>query len=399
MSTLRYHRPVFWGSQLKTKEHASIVFSHVLLIYLCSRFLLEAIGLLSLFYFPSARALFPIKDLAYHKQVMPYAEIWARWDSEWYLLVAEKGYDSHEYFKDAGGGRYRPTDAARVFPLYPLTIRIASFLTGNSVYAGILVSNLAAILFLYYFYKLANKLFDSESAAQSSLFYVFFPTSFFLNAIYSEALFLACLAAAFYYIEQKRLLPALIAAGFAVLCRPTGILAAPALIWLTGVRFPEKRWFAVSLVAFVCFAALSVYMWLIYNTFGHLNAVTDAPNSWRGQMRYPFYAFVRFFSNPVALHGQHNSILDFSFAMLHLVGLLFSFRRLPIAYCIYSIICIVFPLSSSLFSFSRLSLINFPFFLYLGYQLSGRWAFTLQTLFAMLLSFFMAAFANWYWVG
>ena len=384
---------------MTAKKDAGILFSHILLIYLFSRLLLEAVGLLSLFYFPSARALFPMKDLLYHKPVAPYAEIWARWDSEWYLLIADHGYDSYEYFKEQGGGRYLKSDVAKFFPLYPWTVRYTSILTGNTILAGLIVSNLSAVLFLYYFYHLATRILDSESAAQASVFYIFFPTSFFLNAVYSESLSLACLLGAFYYLERKKMLPALLACGLAVLSRPTGILAMPALIWLAALRFSEKRAMAALLVSFVCFAAFGIYVLTIWKSFGSFAAITEGQNYWRGQMVYPFYAVIRFFSNPIALHGQHNSIIDFSFALMHLAALVLSFRRFPVPYFVYSIIVIVFPLSSSLFSFSRLCLLNFPFFLFLGSQLSGRWALILQTLFAMLLAFFMAAFANWYWVG
>lgn len=340
-----------------------------------------------------------MKDFVYHKPASAYVEMWARWDSEWYLLIADHGYNSFEQFKDFGGGSYRSTDVAKFFPLYPWTISIFNHVTGSGVLSGILISNTCAVLFLYYFYHLGMKLFDAELSARSSLFYIFFPTSFFCNAVYSEAFFLASLAAAFYYLEQKKLVPALLASGFAVLCRPTGILAAPALLWLSGSRFPEKRFRSAALMLIVCLLSLSVYVLTIWKTFGGIQGITESQNYWRGQIRYPFYALIRFFSNPVAIHGQHNSMLDFSFAVLQILGLVVSIRVLPPQYYLLSIIFIVFPLSSSLFSFSRLCLVNFPFFLVLGHQLSGRWAFVLQILSAMLLAFFMAAFANWYWVG
>ena len=314
-------------------------------------------------------------------------------------MIAEQGYGSYEHYESAGGGKYLRSNEAHFFPLYPWMIRVMTLLTGKSVFAGILVSNLSAVLFLYFFYNLAQKLLDSERGAQASLFYVFFPTSFYLNAVYSESLFLACLVGAFFYLEQKKLIPALIAAALAMLCRPTAILAVPALIWLAALRFPERRWLAASLVGIICFASLAVYLSILWNTFGNWGALTEGANYWRGAARYPLYALVRFFSNPIALHGQHNSILDFSFAVLHLLSIVFIFRRFPFPYFLYSIIYIVFVLSSSLFSFSRLCLVNFPFFLYLGSQLSGRWAFVVQTFTAMLLAFFFAAFANWFWVG
>jgi hypothetical protein len=283
--------------------------------------------------------------------------------------------------------------------MYPWTIRLFSFLTGNSAYAGIIVSNLSAVIFFYYFYRLAGKLLNSEEAAQACLFYVFYPASFFLNAVYTESLFLASLVAAFFYLEDKKLLPAAVSAMLAVLCRSTGLFALPALVWLAILRFPDQKGKSSLAMILACLFAFSIYLALIWRSFGSIDAVIAGPDYWRVQTVYPLYAFFRFLSNPIAIHGQHNSMIDFSFALIHMAALVAAFRRLPVPYSIYSIIVIVFPLSSSLFSFSRLCLLNFPFFLYLGSQLSGRWALVTQTLFAMLLAFFMAAFANWYWVG
>ncbi len=382
-----------------SSEKSKSLFSQILLIYLISRLVLEAVGILSIFYFPSARAIFPIKDLLYHEKVSASAEMWARWDSEWYLLIAEQGYDSHSYFKDFGGGRYLPAETTKFFPLYPLCIRLFSFLTGNTVLAGILVSNIAAVLFLYFFYRLTTRLFDSEVAAQSCLLYILFPASFFLNAVYSESLFLACLVACFCYIEEKRLWPAAFALSLTLLCRPTGVLALPAVLWLAAIKFQESRIRSVSILMLAGGGALLLYIGYVVRIFGSYDAIISGVNYWRGQSRYPFYALVRFFNGPMAIHGQHNSIIDFSFAALHILALAVSFRRLPKPYYIYSIITIAFPLSSTLFSFSRLGLANFPLFLYLGTQLTGRWALLVQIVFAMLRAFFMAPFANWYWVG
>jgi hypothetical protein len=384
---------------LSDKKGIANLLPHILLIYFLTRIALESIGILSLFYFPSARALFPMNDLVYHKPVSAAVDEWSRWDSEWYLLIADHGYNSYEHFKDAGGGRYAPYDIAKFFPLYPWTMHVLSYVVGNSLISGILISNLAALAFLYYFYQLGAKIIGFENATQGALFYIVYPTSFFLNSVYSEPLFLACIVAAFFYLEEKKLLPALVAIAFAVLCRPSGILALPAFLWLGFIRFPEKKLRACLLILVASMISIGIYCALIWNVFGDLQAIVKAQDHWRGPSRYPLYALVRFFSNPKAIHGQHNSFLDFSFAIVHLIVLAVSFRILKAPYYLYSIICILFPLSSTLFSFTRLSLINFPFFLFLGAQLSGRWALGLQILFAMLLSFFMAAFANWYWVG
>lgn len=373
-------------------------FRFVLIVFLISRIGLEIVGILSAFYFPPAQAIFKIRDLQYHtKQPLPL-EMWARWDSEWYLLIADHGYASYEYFKDAGGGRYLQQDSSKFFPAYPIAIRTLTFITGNSVVSGFLISNICALLFLYFFLRLASKFMSTENTANAATLYIVFPTSLFLSAIYAESMFLAAIVAAFLFIEERKLLPALIACAIAVLTRPQGALALPALAWLAWQRFETRRIFATAgIIAAVCIP-LAGYLMYIDKTFGSMSWISQSQTYWRGEMKYPFYAFVRFFQNNVAIHGQHNSMIDFTFAVVQIIVLVFSFRRIPLPYTLYSLIALLFPLSSSLFSFSRLCLANFPFFLVLP-PLLGRWNLPVQIFSAIILAFFMAAFANWFWVA
>ncbi|HJZ10986.1 MAG TPA: mannosyltransferase family protein, partial [Acidobacteriota bacterium] len=381
------------------KKGANSFFGQLVTIYFLSRLMLLLIGLLAMFYFPSARSLFPIADLQYHRRQPNVLEMWTRWDSEWYLLIAEKGYRSYESFKDFGHGKYLPQDATKFFPAYPIGIRLLTYVTRSSVLSGWILSNVAALAFLFYFYSLTSNLIDKEAAFGASLFYIFFPTSFFFNAVYSESLFLAALLAGFYYIEKKNLFAGCAAIALAILTRPQGLLALPALLWLVIRAFPQKKalaGIAMLLAAIIPFAG---YLIFLNTTFGSSQWFALSQNYWRGESRYPLYALVRFFQSDIAIHGQHNSIIDFSFAMFHLLILALSFRMITAPYWIYSLLILLVPLSSSLFSFSRLGLVNFPLFIYLGGKITGRWSFALQTLFAMLLTFFMAAFANWFWVG
>jgi Gpi18-like mannosyltransferase len=381
-----------------TRSERQIDFRFVLVVFLISRIALEIVGILSAFYFPPAQAIFKIRDLQYHTRQSLPPEMWPRWDSEWYLLIADHGYASYEYFKDAGGGKYLQQDSSKFFPAYPIAIRTLTFITGNSVLSGILISNICALLFLYFFLRLASKFMSTENTVNAAILYIVFPTSLFLSAIYAEAMFLAAIVAAFLFIEERKLLPALIACAIAVLTRPQGALALPALAWLAWQKFEARRIMATAgIIAAVCIP-LAGYLMYIDNTFGSMSWISQSQTYWRGEMKYPFYAFVRFFQNKIAIHGQHNSMIDFTFAIVQIIVLIFSFRRVPLPYALYSLIALLFPLSSSLFSFSRLCLANFPFFLVLP-PLLGRWNLPIQIFSAIILAFFMAAFANWFWVA
>ncbi len=182
--------------------------------------------------FPPAQAIFKIRDLQYHtRQPLPL-EMWARWDSEWYLLIADHGYASYEYFKDAGGGKYLQQDSSKFFPAYPIAIRTLTVITGNSVLSGFLIPILVHCSSCISFFVLLQNSWALKILSMLRSCILSFPTSLFLSAIYAESMFLAAIVAAFLFIEERKLLPALIACAIAVLTRPQGALATPALAWV-----------------------------------------------------------------------------------------------------------------------------------------------------------------------
>jgi hypothetical protein len=140
----------------------------------------------------------------------------------------------------------------------------------------------------------------------------------FLNAVYSESLFLAALLASFYFLESKRLWPACLGVALAVLTRPQGILALPALLWLAWRRIPERRTQALLWILLASLLPLAGFLFFLNQTFGSANWIAWSQHYWRGEMKYPFYAMVRFAQETPAIHGQHNSWIDFSFAAFRL---------------------------------------------------------------------------------
>jgi hypothetical protein len=78
------------------------------------------------------------------------------------------------------------------------------------------------------------------------------------------------------------------------------------------------------------------------------------------------------------------------------------FRRLRASYAIYAAIAVLVPLSSTLWSFGRLALTAFPFFMLIGVSWAerrSRLALLYAALAAPLSGFFMALFASWWWAG
>src|SRR5213593_2639747 len=139
-------------------------------------------------------------------------DVWARWDSVWFLRIAEHGYGA------ASGV------ASAFYPLYPLTLAgLGRVLGGHYVLAGILVSLAATLASFMLLYRLAEDRLGAEGARRAVLYLAVFPMSLFLQAVYSESLFLALALAAFVLGERRRWLGAGVATGLAVLTRVAGV--------------------------------------------------------------------------------------------------------------------------------------------------------------------------------
>jgi len=137
-------------------------------------------------------------------------------DTPRYLQIAQEGYLSD-------GDYYKMINIV-FFPLYPFLIYLAAFFLRNYFYAGIFVSYAALIAACYYFYKLLLLDYDEDLSVRAVKYFLIYPFSIFLSAVYSESLFAALIFIFFYYIRTKKWMYAA-AAGFAAgLCRTQGVL-------------------------------------------------------------------------------------------------------------------------------------------------------------------------------
>src|SRR5829696_6086276 len=149
-------------------------------------FVLAAFVLSRLFFFGvgnAAAALLPLVETA---PLVGFWDRWARFDGSFYLAIAGEGYDV-----DA-------PERTAFFPLFPMFIRLGAALGGNPAFWGVLISLVATFFVLYFLYRIADKHWDLKVARAAVLTLAVFPTAFFLNAVYTEALFIALSAGSFW---------------------------------------------------------------------------------------------------------------------------------------------------------------------------------------------------------
>jgi hypothetical protein len=344
-------------------------------------------------------------------------EVWARWDSEWYLLIAAEGYAGPEVRRRFEGLAvpYEPEAPAGFLPLYPLLMRVLSPVLGG-VGAGFLISNLSLWCVLVLLYQLA---FVSSGGAHSGraaglaacAALLCHPMSLFLSAVYAESLFLLLSLASLLSARRGRFAAAAGAAALGAVTRPLGLLLAVpiALEWWDQRREAAddgraaRRPASLALLWTLAIpGALGTFMLYCWRVFGDPLAFAHRQSRWRGAVSGPWRAFVRWWEASPTAHGAHGSTLELSLAIVFVLMLPFMFRRLRRSLAVYAALAVLVPLCSTLWSFGRFSLTVFPAFVMIGLawgegrrRLPVLYAFIGATLGGLL----MALFANWWWAG
>lgn len=348
----------------------------------------------------------------------------ARWDSVWFLAIADSGYGD---------------DAARpaFFPLYPLLTRAFGVLVGSSLLGGIVVSSLAFVVALAVLHRLALlELRDERAARFAVLACAFFPTAFFHTAVYSEGLFLALSTGAVYAARTGTWGWAGALGALAAGTRSAGVLLVLplAILYVQQRReaAPGEPWWRpgadswwIALVP----AGLLLFCGYFLVSGGDARAPFDAQEVWFREFSAPFVGvwdgwvaayegarqllsgsrmpvyFTQAGGDPYVV-AQEN-LVNFAFLLAALPAVVGVVRRLPLAHGAYVVAALALPLSAPvtpqpLMSIARFLAVLFPLYLWAGWWLAGGGrlrAGAALGLSSVLLVVCSARFATWHWVA
>lgn len=324
---------------------------------------------------------------------------WARWDTGWYVSIADRGY----YFSTTGAS------SVPFFPLYPMLIKAVGLLVRNNVLAAILVSNLALLLALVMLHRLVLDRFGPDIARKTVLLVCVFPFAMFYSAAYSESVFLLLCVATFYFGERRRWAMAAAAAGLASASRLVGILAACslALLYLESIGYDVKRirrdaaWLILSTVG------LLGYLGFLWARFGSPLVFAEATHiGWNhpGLFDYQTHRTVLnllltadYSSGKLMFPSESGLILGTAFLLAAVVCI----WRLRPAYWAFAFLVVFIPYSTAnMDSMARYITVAFPVFIFAASLLRSEVA-TQVVLFVstLLLALCTILFANWYWIG
>jgi Mannosyltransferase (PIG-V) len=324
-------------------------------------------------------------------------DVWARWDSDWYLLIAQEGYSDS------------PSSTPAFFPLYPgLVAGFGRLLAGHYVLAGVLLSLAACAAAFVLLHRLALDRLGADGARRAVLYLAFFPTALFLGAVYSESLYLALAVGSFLLAERGRFLGAGVVAGLAMLTRPVGIALLPALAVLAW-RSSDRPRALLGVAAAVPVAAVYpvlLGLW-IGEPFAPLRAqegIWERTLSWAGPLGGLWHGLAALAdADPARTLALNVQQLAFTLLFLGLAGL--AWRRFGAPYGLFALVSLAIPLSFPaerfpLLSMSRFGLVVFPLVLALA-ALGARRRLheAILAVSALLLGVAVVQWALWQWVA
>ena len=344
-------------------------------------------------------------------------DVWARWDSVFFLQVAKHGYD------------HTVAATKAFFPLYPTLVGLLGrAFFGHYVLAGVLVSLACTFGAFVLLYRLAEARMGADGAHRTLLYLAVFPMSLFLQAVYSESLYLLLVVAAFLLAERGWFARAGLVAGLALLTRSSAAALLPALALLAW-RSPRRgRAFASLGIAPALFAIYPLVLWL---QVGDAFAFQDAEGLWRrhlspagplgglwdglrsgwagveqlvsGSHTHAYWTAV---SGIDPMRAAAENLENLAFLALFLALTVVAWRRFGAPYGLFAACSLAIPLSVPsnwwpLQSMPRFGLVIFPFFLALASLGGGRPRLhaAIVAVSAILLGVAVVQWALWQWVA
>ncbi len=370
-------------------------FKNILLLFIGWRSLLFLVSFLAIFLIPVFGNRFPYNDIVLKSSGLPqWLYQFGNFDGVHYVGIAETGYSRQ--FTQA------------FFPLYPLLLKIVTpIFWGNFVLAGVVLSSIFTLLSIWMLCKLFPK-----NINWTVLFFLSYPMSFFLGAIYNEALFLFLVLSCFYFAGQKKWWLVGILGGLASATRLVGVFLLPALIYEIWFCAPNKKdkpgvrsllflfLIPLGLLAYMVYLQLNFHdAWYFLHAQGAFGAARSTG------VVFPLVTIWRYIkilaSVPVFQYGFWVAVWEAGFFLGGFVLLFFaSLKKMRPSFLIFSWSAFLLPIfTGTLSSFPRYVMICFPIYLFLG-NLKNRYVkIFILTGFIILNFVFTALFTRGYWVS
>lgn len=301
--------------------------------------------------------------------------IWERFDTLWYLRIANRGYD-------------RP-DALVFYPLYPFLIRVASRVM-SSVAAALLVPTVASFFAVWGLQKLLQGDLSAESVRRVLILCMVWPAAFIFFAGYPESVLLACILWSLYFAREDRWIFAAAAAIAGELVKAAGVVVIVPLLIMAFRRRAAKAW-PVLLTPLGALVFPLCVTWSRHQTIQSIYQVY-----WRTANAAPWTTLC---AASQSLLLKPNLILVLNIVFLIVVCVFVWLSRIGLEYKLYGAAAIVLFLckqtNPALQSMMRYLIIVFPAYVGLAQVMDNpRW----QPRFWMVASSLMVINLAWMWL-
>ncbi|NTW14334.1 MAG: hypothetical protein HGA31_04880 [Candidatus Moranbacteria bacterium] len=312
-----------------------------------------------------------------------------RWDTYWYMDIVRNGYHLQE-----------DNTLANVvfFPLYPFLIKVlGTVLLGNYVLAGWVISMAALLAGCAYFYRLVKEFHPDIDPELPIVLMLLFPTAFFLNIVYTEALFFLISVACFYYVLRKQFMMAGFFALLGALTHSNGVFLGLPILWETVRLYGWKDALLSKRIVPMTMPAIGMFSFLLYDylKFKDFWLFFKIESAWGRSFSINWDHFSTF-SHPSIV----NMCIDISFAVLIIGAIVLVWKKLSPLYSLFMSLTVLAALTSgTLMSIGRYSLVLFPLFILIAKirnkDVLHSWMFA-STLF---LALDIILYVNNYWAG
>lgn len=211
-----------------------------------------------------------------------FFDVWLHWDAKHLMQIAVDGYFGPE----------SDDVAAAFFPLFPLATRPLLWIGMSTAAAGMTISAIASVFAYAFLYRLTAEEYGDRAGTNALFYLALFPTSVFLLAPYTEALFLAGAIPAFYYARRQRwnmtILPAAIATG----TRAAGIFVVAGLLFefIRQKDFSLDRLIAAVRALLLALVPVAAYIGFLMREASGYSTFLVAQEAWHRSFTSPLEA-------------------------------------------------------------------------------------------------------------
>lgn len=300
-------------------------------------------------------------------------DIFGRWDSGWYVIVARDGYYHYIPVSETGEAK---ASALAFFPLFPLLMRWFSAVTSlGYLTSGVLLANAFGGAAMTALWRFTRSLTSSDVADRTVVLASFFPAAFVLSMAYTESLALLLAVGCIAALLRQHWLLAGVLAGVASGVRLSGLALGAACLWMAIDAIRQRReWRALVAPALAPIGTIAFFGFLHYRVGSFWAVVRVEREGWRQRMDGGVvHEIIHLFDHP---YGR----IDWQLALAGLVfiiitGWLLWRWRPPGTFGVLAVFVVatLLPtlLSSELGPRPRFALAAFPLFIALARKLQG----------------------------